>query len=231
MPEAPPPKHAEPGPFLVPLRVGTRVWRAHGAKYQDSLFNPNPQDPQFLDGRFSGMTPDRFPYCYLGLDPATALLEKYARSVPFNDHGWRVLRRPTLCGEILSQYEIVRELTVVGLRTSAELAAVCQDEWLVQADGHDHAKTRRWGQWIRAHCSEAHGLMWPSKRDLGRFAVVLFGDRCPDRALRLVESPVELLGPQEDRIGALLKDYRLMIGPSRAKTRLSPGDEPGTLRS
>jgi hypothetical protein len=229
MPEAPPPKLEVPHPVLVPLPAGTLVWRAHAAKHQKSLFNPNPRDPQFLDGRFSGMAPDPFPYCYIGLDPATTLLEKYARTVPFLDQGPRVLKRSVLRGVVLSEYEVVRDLTLVGLRTTAELAAVCQDEWLVHAEGHDHAKTRRWGQWIRGH-SPAHGLVWPSKRDIGRYSAVLFGDRCSD-PLRPVGSPLPLLGTREDEVNTLLEPYRLVIAPAPVRTRLSPGDEPGTIRA
>jgi hypothetical protein len=231
MPEAPPPDDVVPQAVLLPLAAGTRVWRAHARRHQDSIFNPTPRDPQFTDGRFSGMAPDPFPYCYVGLDRATALMEKYARTIPYSDKGWRAVRRSALRGELLSEYELTHDLTVVGLRTQTELAAVCQDAWLLHAEGHDHAKTRRWGRWIREHTPAAQGLLWPSKRDVGGSAVVLFADRCPADPLRLVAPPVPLLGEHEDELNRLLEPYRVVIPPARVRTRLSPDDEPGTIRA
>jgi hypothetical protein len=230
MPEAPPPRHAVPDPVLARLPAGTDVWRAHHERFQACLFNRIPRDSQFTDGRFSGMLPDPFGYCYIGLSPATALMERHVRSVPYSDTGYRAIRRAGLEGGMLSRYALTHDLDVVSLCTEAELAAVCQDEWLLRAEGHDHAKTRRWGQWIRQHTSRAQGLLWPAKREVGGYAVVLFEDRCPNPPLRLVGSPLRVLG-NEDEVNEFLAPYRVVIPLAPARTRLSRGDGPGTIRA
>ena len=146
------------GEYSVPnfvIQAGTLLWRVHQAEYRDMLFKTEPADPQFYAGRFDGMPPDCYPYCYAGLRNTTALMEKFLRSVPWNDRGERVLRRRHLAGHQLSRLEVLTDLPLVSLQTEADLAALRQDSWLLHAEGNDHAKTRRWAQWIRAGVPDA----------------------------------------------------------------------------
>jgi hypothetical protein len=212
MPEIPPPERFRPRPLTWTMPAGTWLWRAYPDRHRLFLFNQKPKDPQFGAGRFSGMPPDSYGYLYAGLDPATALLEKYLRDVPYDDRGHRVLRRHLLRGERLAPLEVDADLVLVDLRDQTGLAAVCQDHWLLHAEGHDHAKTRRWASWIRAAAPRAHGFAWPAKRRIGGTAVVLFGDRCPVSHLQPADEPLDLAADDTvDRLNMILAPYRTTV--------------------
>jgi hypothetical protein len=227
MPEYPPPAHARPAPVLITLYAGAALWRAHKAKRQHQPFKDKIADPQFNVGRFDAMPPEEFSFCCLGLSPSTAVMETYVRSVPANDTGERLIKRRALRTGRLTGYELTRDLRLVALRTAAELGAVYQDRWLLDVEGNDHAKTRRWAQWIRQHTPQAQGLLWPAKREAGGSAVILFGDRCgPDDVLRQVGEPVDLIDAEGDGayVNTLLAAYRLAVAPRRAmRPALVPG--------
>ena len=178
MPLARPPRRPPAIPHFRPLPAGTRMWRVHDQRYAATAFNPKEADVNFDGGRFDGTDRDCYNTYYAGLEAATALAEKLLRDIPFNEEGYRTIRRVLVRGRRASAVETTKDLTLVDLCSGEALAAVAQDTWLVQAEPRDYHATRRWAAWIREQAPTAHGLIWPSKREGGRAALVLFGDRC-----------------------------------------------------
>ncbi|GAA4239871.1 hypothetical protein GCM10022254_62360 [Actinomadura meridiana] len=183
MPYAEPPRQFRPVPHMRLLKAGERLWRVHDRKYDAASVNPNPSDDNFGGGRFDGTDRDPFPAYYAGLEAGTALAETLLRDVPFNDRGFRTVRRARVHGRRASVVETTDALRLVDLCSGEALAAVAQDTWLVQAESAEYHATRRYASWIREHVPDAQGLIWPSKREGGRPALVLFRDRCPDGTL------------------------------------------------
>ncbi|TDC70793.1 RES domain-containing protein [Actinomadura sp. GC306] len=217
MPPTPPPATAQVDPARAALPAGTVLWRVHRGTRSAETFNPVPADGQFGGGRFDATRDDPYPFLYAGFRPETALLESLVRSVPFNERGVRHLRRAALTGLVLSSVRTTADLDLISLRDSAELAAACQDEWLVTADPPEYPRTRRWGHWLRDRADWGQGLIWPSRRDLGNPAAVLFGDRTPPGLLKPGdEQPL----PLDDAAGAahlnaLLAPFRIHVRPPR----------------
>jgi hypothetical protein len=223
MPPVPPPAAAVISLNLVPLAAGSLLWRVHPTAYAASDFKAKPSDDPFGGGRFDGTSADPYPFLYAAHEPETALLETLVRSVPFDEDGHRLIRRVAIAGRRASALRVSRTLSLVSLRTTVDLAAACQDEWLIQADPHEYPRTRRWASWLRSQAGLADGFVWPSRRNLGREALVLFGDRC-DGALALTAEPAVDL---DDGAGAawlneLLDPYRIQVQPPDLPAETTP---------
>ncbi|MFD5921255.1 RES family NAD+ phosphorylase [Kitasatospora sp. NPDC058201] len=158
------------------LPAGTVLHRVHLAAYPATAFNPNPADALYEGGRFCSFQGDgeQLPYLYAGFSERTAVMETLVRGIPFDEKGWRRIRRVAVRGRVLSQIETTCDIPLVGLMTLDQLAAVHQDEWLIHSTPEAYARTRRWGAWIRGQAPWARGLKWPSKRDLSSAACVLY---------------------------------------------------------
>ncbi|MEU7576646.1 RES family NAD+ phosphorylase [Streptomyces sp. NPDC041068] len=179
-----PPSSYEMTPRRQALPRGTRLWRTHKAKRRPGQFNPVSVDPHFGGNRFDGTSYDPYPYLYVADDAATALAETLLRSLEFDvGTGMRLIPYAAVKDKSLSLLRTRCELTLVSLTTEADLAAVCQDSWLLEAEGERYAKTRRWASEIRVQAPDTAGLIWQSRRNRPRLALVLFGDRCAEDAL------------------------------------------------
>jgi hypothetical protein len=227
MPPVAPPRNRVASVNLKTLAAGTELWRAHSSKRTSTDFNPRPSDP-FEGGRFDGTLADPYPYLYAARDPETALLESFVRSVPFSDHGNRRIRRAAVAGRRLSALQTTRDLSLVCLLTHADLAAACQDEWLIQAEPRDYPFTRHWSSWLRTQAPAADGLIWPSRRDLGDHPVImLFGDRGAPPLTLGARPPVDLDDCDGARwLNARLAPYRIRVAPPsprRATSSLAAG--------
>jgi hypothetical protein len=55
---------------------------------------------------------------------------------------------------------------------------------LIDTDKDQYPATRKWAEAIYRQCTQAQGLSWISRQDDSARAVVLFGDRIPEHALR-----------------------------------------------
>ncbi|TMR05022.1 hypothetical protein ETD83_07395 [Actinomadura soli] len=183
MPNAEPPRLFRPAPHMHLLKAGERLWRVHDRRHDPTSVNPRPSDDNFGGGRFDGTDRAPYPAYYAGLEAGTALAETLLRDVPFNDKGFRTIRRARVHGRRASVVETTDALNLVDLCSGEALAAVAQDTWLVQAETGEYHATRRWAAWIREQVPAAQGLIWPSKREGSRPALVLFRDRCPDGCL------------------------------------------------
>jgi hypothetical protein len=219
MPKAEPPRRYRPSPHIHLLKAGERLWRVHDRRYDATSVNPVPSDENFGGGRFDGTDRDPYPAYYAGLEARTALAETLLRDVPFNEQGNRTIPRATIRGRRASVVETTEALHLVDLCSGEALAAVAQDTWLVQAESADYHATRRWASWIREQVPTAQGLIWPSKREGGRPALVLFRDRCPDGCLVVDPRSGRDLDDLEGAIwiNEQLRFYKArVVGPRRA---------------
>jgi hypothetical protein len=229
MPLAPPPS-ATASPQPVVLAAGTRLWRVHKRTRCGSEFKAVGSDPHFGGGRFDSTSADPYPYLYAASERQTALLETLVRGIPFNDRGGRLIRRAAIADFRISAFGLTQDLTMLSLLTTPDLAAACQDEWLVQAVPSDYPQTRRWAQWLRSQAPWAQGFVWPSRRDLGRQAFILFGDRSPSGVLCFEPGSSVVLDDAEgaDWINTHLAPYRISVKPPsrRSVTPWAPVDGP-----
>ncbi|HEU5030426.1 MAG TPA: RES family NAD+ phosphorylase [Spirillospora sp.] len=219
MPPAPPPVTARSTPTATVLEAGTRLWRVHRRTRAATDFKAVPSDGQFGGGRFDGTRDDPYPFWYAALHAETALLEALVRGIPFDHRGVRYLRRAALAELAISAVDVAADLKLISLLTTADLAASCQDEWLIHADPPQYPQTRRWGHWLRERAPWGQGLVWPSRRDIGRPTTLLFGDRVPAEALASVPEATVAL---DDAAGARwlnerLAPYRVQVKAPRAR--------------
>lgn len=198
MPPFPPPVAAAAPPIPALLAAGTVLWRVHLRGRGAGEFTTVASDEAFGGGRFDSTGLDRYPYLYAATEQDTALLETLVRSLPFDRNGWRRIRRVTIIGQRLSPVLTARDLRLISLMSATDLAAVSQDEWLVQAEPSAYPQTRHWAHWLRRQADWADGLIWPSRRNIGHPAIILFGDRCAAAALRSAPGGFDL----DDRAGA-----------------------------
>jgi RES domain-containing protein len=215
MPRVPPPPRYQGTPCLHLLPAGTVLYRVHRRSWAASAFNALAADVLFGGGRFDPTADDSYPYLYAAFSERTALVEVLLRSVPFDERGTRILPRATVRDRRLSNILLTTKVNLLALATSPELAAVGQDEWLVHAGPRDYLQTREWAHWLRRQAPWAQGLIWPSKRDPGERAVILFGDRCRPGDLQLGDlQPVDLDdGHRVKWLNDMLADYRVTIQP------------------
>ena len=223
MPLSSPPASATVTPHRIRVPAGAHLWRVHRKHRTAADFKSVESDAVFGGGRFDSTADDRYSYLYAAHEPHTALLETLVRGIPFNDAGSRLIRRAAIADYRISALEPTRDLVLISLFSTADLAAVCQDGWLIHSPPSDYPQTRRWGHWLRSQAAWAQGLAWPSGRDIGRQAVILFGDRCRDGALCPVQRTEQDL---DDAAGARwlneqLAPYRISV---RLPARRSAGD-------
>ncbi|GAA0390478.1 hypothetical protein Acor_47200 [Acrocarpospora corrugata] len=192
MPAQDPPNLRAIAAHRLLLPRGTQLWRVHLRKHPSDTFTPARRHPGRYGGRFDGADPDLYDHCYLAYEQSTALAECLLRSVRFDDEGPRELTLAQLEGRRLSLVETTRELPLISLSSTPALAAVAQDEWLIQAEPPEYPLTRRWAHWMRGLEPGAAGLDWISRRDLPKRSVILFKDRCPAPPLAATPLHVEL---------------------------------------
>jgi hypothetical protein len=213
VPPVPPPPSAKVSPHWATLPADTVLWRVHKQVRRVTAFNPTGADPWFGGSRFDATSADGYPYLYAAPEQQTALLETLVRGIPFNERGRRLIRRAAVRGVQLAALQPARDLLLVALRTHTDLAAVCQDEWLVHADPPSYPQTRHWAHWLRGQAPRADGFIWSSRRDLGSDSLILFGDRCDERVLREVPGSAIVLDDADgaEWLNKRLAEYRISI--------------------
>ncbi|MCL7375941.1 RES family NAD+ phosphorylase [Streptomyces sp. 35G-GA-8] len=172
------PSEYELRPHRRLLPAGTELWRVHSAKRSAEQFNTVSVDAHFGGNRFDGTPYDPYPYLYVADSPTTALAETLLRSMEFDKESrMRLIPYAAVRAKSLSVVRTRCEVNLVSLVTETDLAAVCQDSWLLEDEGERYAKTRRWASEIRTQATDAMGLIWQSRRNRPHRALVLFGDR------------------------------------------------------
>ncbi|WP_328937906.1 RES family NAD+ phosphorylase [Streptomyces tauricus] len=171
-------------PRTTVLPAGTPLWRCHRSGYRATAFKKVEAHTLFGGSRFDCTADDSYPYLYATLEPTTALAEVLLRSMDFDPVlGSRIVPWAQASRYTLTRVVTTAELTLVSLRAEEDLAAVCQDSWLLDSEPDDYPRTRYWAQELRRQAKDAQGLLWQSRRHRPREAVVLFGDRCGDEPL------------------------------------------------
>ncbi|MEV8545983.1 RES family NAD+ phosphorylase [Streptomyces sp. NPDC051572] len=177
-------------PHWEVLPAGTHLWRIHKSRYAAGEFRPFvPQGSS--TGRFDSTPEDPYPFLYAALDAETALAETLLRSHDRDlGTGMRLVPLAQVRGRSLNGVRTLCEMRLVSLCSGAALAAVRQDNDLLESEGPGrYAWTRDWARELRAQVPEAMGMIWGSKRNPSRRAMVLFGDRFADCA----DGPLEAL--------------------------------------
>jgi hypothetical protein len=223
VPPTKPPVRYNGSPNRHLLRRGTCLWRVHNNERGSRSFNPTLVDPLFGGARFDATDGDRYPYYYAALDENTAIAETMLRDLEPDEEGIRALSRQAVAGRLMSGVTLTRNLELVSLVTGPDLGVIGQDAWLITASAREYPQTRAWAHWLRGQAKWAHGLIWPSIRDPGSMAIVLFGDRCradfgEDYECVLLHEVPELAIKLDDKAGAewlnrLLEPYRVVISP------------------
>ncbi|MEW2569304.1 RES family NAD+ phosphorylase [Streptomyces sp. NPDC047070] len=168
-------------PRATVLPAGTTLWRCHHSGYPAAGFKKVEAHTLFGGSRFDCTAEDPYPYLYATLEPTTALAEVLLRSMDFDPVlGSRIVPWAQASRYTLTRIVTTADLTLVSLRVEEDLAAVCQDSWLLDSEPDAYPQTRYWAQELRRQAKDAQGLLWQSRRHRPRAAVVLFGDRCGD---------------------------------------------------
>ncbi|MFD8565387.1 RES family NAD+ phosphorylase [Streptomyces sp. NPDC057694] len=188
--QAPTPSAYRFQPHWEVLPAHTQLWRMHSSRFAAEQFKPfQAEDP--APGRFHGTREDPYPCLYAAVDAETALAETLLRSVPFDrETGMRLVPWRAVRNKALHVVRTRCELRLVSLCSGPALAAVLQDNSLLENEGREHyTNTRQWAREVRAQVPGAMGMIWGSKRNPSRRALVLFGDRLADVA----DGPLEPL--------------------------------------
>ncbi|MDQ3154121.1 MAG: RES domain-containing protein [Actinomycetota bacterium] len=197
---------------------GTWLWRVHPGRIEADEFAANNGEGA-SGGRFDSPD-DGYWSMYVSFHQTTAVAEQFLPGRTFTQAGMRTLPRKKLAGMMASAVKTTKttELTLLRLVFEEDFVALRQsDEWLVTAEEHDYPLTRRWAGWLRDQVDTVHGIIWQSRADMPRQTAVLFEDRCPPGALRVVTgTSVEL----DDVVGArwlteTLQHYRIRVQTPR----------------
>jgi hypothetical protein len=195
MPAGVPPKGVQPFPRYLCVPAGTFLWKVTRSSSASSGLVRSPfrlpaeleMDGARWGGRFDPSPDCPYPYCYAALDDLTALCEVLLRDFRF-DAPNRYLPSRNVVGRSLVLLETLRPLWLVSLLDAADLAAACQDTWLVHTDSANFPITQLWAHWLRGSAypdgaGPPAGIVWPSKRQPTGRTVLFFGDRCDDAVI------------------------------------------------
>jgi RES domain len=184
----PPPDYSGT-PVLTRLPAQTVLFRVHQVAYPAHVFNLTPSHRYYGGGRFDATADDLYPYLYAGESIDVAIAETLLRDLPFDGTGLLQLSRASIRGRRISALITEVDLSLVSLRSAADLTAVSQDPWLTTCGPQCYAQSRHWAHWIRSHAPTAAGYVWMSHREPTQRAFVLFGDRVPDDGIATVDDP------------------------------------------
>jgi hypothetical protein len=169
--------------YVLPPR--TRLWRVHNKLRSPCVFNRGLAGVDHAGGRFDATAAEPYGYLYASTEDTTAVAERFLRGMAFDRTAARLLGVPALANRRLSAVEVTTELRLTTLLAATDLAALGQDDWLVQAEPAEFGDTRAWAQAIRKLDPGSQGIVWQSRRDRPHRTMLLFEDRCgPDGPLR-----------------------------------------------
>lgn len=181
----PPPRYAGT-PSLTELPSDTVLFRIHRTEFPAHEFNPKPSHRYYGGGRFDSTADDCYSYLYAGESIEAAIAESFMRDLPVSDDGVLQISRGLIKGRRITAVRTRTDLTLLSLRSAADLAAVSQDPWLISCGPPYYPQSRHWGHWIRSHAPAVAGYVWMSHREPTKQAYVLFGDRVPGDAIETV---------------------------------------------
>jgi hypothetical protein len=176
----PPPARS---PAIVALGPRT-IWRVHRQEFRAAQFHPGGQS----DARFSPLHDVHrrpIPTLYGASTLDGALMETIFHDIPTPPDGYILdLERLREARLVVSRLRPTRSLRLVDLSTKGLRRLGLARTDLIDTPVDAYALTRRWAEWLHAHTT-ARGLVWTSRQDDEAKALVLFGDRIVESALRI----------------------------------------------
>lgn len=167
---------------LYELTQGTVLHRVHLEKYQADQFNPGVQG----NARFSPIRNNQdepIPTLYGGTTMDCALMETVFHDVP-HTAGFKSFDKGKLADQEHSVIEVGQPLQLVDLASVPLRKLGVTRKQLIDTEKDQYPATRKWAEAIHGQCPQAQGLSWVSRQDDSARAVMIFGDRIPDGALR-----------------------------------------------
>jgi hypothetical protein len=160
------------------------IWRVHAAAYRPGQFHPGGSG----DARFSPLCrPDAVPIptLYGASTLAGALMETVFHEVPTPPAEYILdiekLREAQL---VVSRIRPRRRLQLVDLSAKGLKRIGLRRTDLIDTPVDRYSGTRAWAEWFHEQ-TDAKGLLWTSRQDDDAKALVLFGDRVAESALRV----------------------------------------------
>lgn len=167
---------------LVSFAKGEVLHRVHLGKYQADQFNPGVHG----NARFSPIEDEHgkpIPTLYGGTTMDCALMETVFHDVP-HTAGFKSFDKGKLVEQVHSVVQVQQELQLVDLASVPLRKLGVTRNQLIDTEKDQYPATRKWAEAIHVQCPQAQGLSWVSRQDDSARAVVLFGDRVPEEALR-----------------------------------------------
>jgi hypothetical protein len=140
---------------------------------------------------------------YAGRDAFCAFIETFARAA-----GTRIVTTAALKEHALTEFKARRPLRLIDLAQSGALVRIGADGNLFTGD---HDIPRLWSKALHDHPAKADGLLYPSRLDPVRHAIVLFGDRVPKSMTELNRESWYATGPQRQRLVDIIHHYELAL--------------------
>ena len=176
---------------LTTLATGETLHRVHQKKYHAEEFNPGIQG----NARFSPITSEHgapIPTLYAGTTMNCALMETIFHDIPYNP-GFKSIDKNKLVGQLHSVVQIEQEIQLVDLASVPLRKLGVTRKQLIDTEKDRYPATRKWAEAIHHQYPEAQGLSWVSRQDDSARAVMLFGDRIADDAIRSTTDSRSLL--------------------------------------
>lgn len=160
------------------------IWRVHPAQYRPAQFRSAPDG----NARFSPIRSNDgrvIPTWYGARTLTCAMMETVLHDLPAPPEGYILdVERLREADVRVSRLRCQRVLTLVDLSSKGLKRIGLQRRDLIDTPVEDYPRTREWA--VRLHAqTPAHGLLWISRQDDEAKALVLFGDRIAETALRI----------------------------------------------
>lgn len=189
----PPPDFRAARPLLGTWPADCPIIRVASLRRPPTAFNPgtSPPEPRGRFHAFANAQGRVVPVLYGASEADGAIAETVFHDVPVRGAG-RMVFASRLVPLALVTLCPVRDLTLVelhghGLRR-LEVAATN----LTDTDPTTYPHTVAWARALHEALPQVDGLVWMSRQCNSTRAVVLFGDRVPEAALRVVDGPLPL---------------------------------------
>ncbi|WP_040065064.1 RES domain-containing protein [Pseudomonas batumici] len=175
-----PPKVLRVTAMTLPKK--TVLHRIHLEQYRAGQFNPGIRG----NARFSPIqTADGqpIPTLYGASTFAAAAMETVFHDVP-HAAGYKSFDKRKLAGQVHSEVRSTGDLVLADLGSVALRKLGVPRKHLIDTEKDQYPATRQWAVAIHEQCPDIQGVSWVSRQDDSARAVMLFGDRIPDGALR-----------------------------------------------
>jgi hypothetical protein len=178
------------------LEFGDRMFRTHGLNMARFFFGCTRRN------RFD--SPDcSFDVLCAGLDHFRAFIETFARVA-----GTRVITTQALKQNALTEFKSPRPLRLIDLSLSGALVRIGADGNLFTGN---HDVSQLWSRAFHDHPKTFDGVLYPSRLDPVRQAVVLFGDRTPNKMTELSRESWYAPGAQRQKLVEIVEHYELEL--------------------